>query len=193
MKRNTHLLIRRLVLPVLLPALIACQGATTTGEPEAQTAQPLVVNTITPRVEKTSLPATAAGGTGLAGQIIAESDVSGQPDEPLPDQMVLAIPVEKALEILGVGGSSLTPEELRFLKANLPQADPAITVALSGAAGDYTLLLDPGEYILCLADSESTPPGFPATTRGCGLTQVPPGELRRVDISSGFGEILLEQ
>jgi hypothetical protein len=129
----------------------------------------------------------------LVGQIIAESDVSGQPDEPLPDQMVLAVPIEKAGEILGEGGISPPAEELRFLKANLLQADPAIAFTLSDAAGNYTLLLDPGEYILCLADSESTPPGFPATTRGCGLTQVPPGELRHVDISSGFGEILLEE
>jgi hypothetical protein len=127
----------------------------------------------------------------LTGQVIAESDVSGRPDEPLPGQMVLAVPVDKAGEFLGVGGGSLTERDLRFLKASLPQADPAIAVTMSDAAGKYTLPLDPGEYILCVADTEETPPDFPATTRGCGQTQVRSGELRQVDISSGFGEILL--
>jgi hypothetical protein len=144
-------------------------------------------------VETPALPETRSASSGLTGSIVAESDVSGQPDEPLPGQMVLAVPVEKAPEILGVVMKSPAAGELRFLKADLPQADPAMTVTTSDAAGDYTLLLDPGEYILCLADTEKTPPGFPATTRGCGLTQVPPGELRRVDISSGFGEILLKE
>jgi hypothetical protein len=125
--------------------------------------------------------------------VVAESDVSGHPDVPLPGQMVLAVPIEKAGEILGAGAQQLADNELRFLKADLPRADPAIAVTLSDAAGKYTLLLEPGQYILCVADSEKTPPDFPATTRGCGRTEVPPGELRRVDISSGFGEILLLQ
>jgi hypothetical protein len=73
----------------------------------------------------------------------------------------------------------------------MPEANPAIAVTLSDADGIYTLLLDPGEYILCVADSEEIPPDFPATTRGCGQTRVVQGELRQVDISSGFGEILL--
>jgi hypothetical protein len=45
--------------------------------------------------------------------------------------------------------------------------------------------------VLCLLESEQSPPDFPATTRGCGLTTVVEGQLRTVDISSGFGEILL--
>jgi hypothetical protein len=105
--------------------------------------------------------------------------------------MVLAVLAEKSGEILGVDRQSLTERTLRFLKASLPQADPAIAITLSDADGNYTLLLDPGEYIVCVADSEETPPDFPATTRGCGQTQVIQGELRQVDISSGFGEILL--
>jgi hypothetical protein len=127
----------------------------------------------------------------LTGQIFAASDVSGRPDEPLPAQMVLAIPLLRASEILGQARLDLTDDRLRFQKARLRQADPALRVTLSDAGGNYTLLLDPGEYVVCVADSETTPPGFPATTRGCGRTEVLPGALRRVDISSGFGEILL--
>jgi hypothetical protein len=136
-------------------------------------------------------PATQAVPTGITGQVFAESDVSGQPDDLLAGQMVLAIPAGKAGEILGTGGEVLTDEKLRFIKANLARADPALAVTLSDSAGNYTLSLAPGEYILCVADSDVTPPGFPATTRGCGRTTVQPGERRRVDISSGFGEILL--
>jgi hypothetical protein len=191
MKTRLHSIIRCILLPVLLSAMAACQGATTPGEPGSQTVNPTVVSETGVRVETPALPATGAGPSGLTGQVIAESDVSGQADEPLPGQMVLAVPVEKAGETLGAGGRDPTDEELRFLKAILPQADPALAVTTTDAAGDYTLLLDPGVYILCVADSEITPPGFPATTRGCGRTQVTPGGLRRVDISSGFGEILL--
>jgi hypothetical protein len=128
---------------------------------------------------------------GLTGQVISYSDVAGQPDTPLPNQMVLGFPADKMAEILGAGKEALSDRELRFLKASLTGANPAIVSTLSGTGGEYTLFLDPGETILCVADSEKTPPDFPATTRGCGRTHVLPGELRRVDISSGFGEILL--
>jgi hypothetical protein len=105
--------------------------------------------------------------------------------------MVLAVPIDQAAGILGVGSDQLAPAQLRFLKASLAQADPAAAVTLSDADGNYTLLLDPGAYVLCVLDSEKTPPDYPAVTRGCGQAQVLAGELRQVDISSGFGEILL--
>ena len=83
----------------------------------------------------------------LTGQVVAASDVSGQPDTALPSQMVLAIPVGKAVGFLGHNRPQLSDTDLRFLKANpFAQADPAITVSLSDAAGNYTLRLDPGEY-----------------------------------------------
>ena len=193
LKLSIHSILRCILLTGLLPALMACQGPSTPGEPEAQTVHPPAVPATAATMETPTPFVTETGSAGLSGRIIAESDVSGQADQPLPGQMVLAVPLEKAAEILGAGSQSLANEELRFLKANLPQADPAITVTTSDAAGNYTLLLDPGEYVLCVADSDTMQPGFPAATRGCGRTQVPPGELRRVDISSGFGEILLEE
>jgi hypothetical protein len=122
---------------------------------------------------------------------MAASDVAGQPDEPLADQLVLAVAVEQADEVLGPGAAGLDDAGLRFLKASLPAPHPALAHTLTGAAGDYALALTPGAYVLCLADSHLSPPGFPAVTRGCGRAEVPAGAIGRVDISSGFGEILL--
>jgi hypothetical protein len=171
-----------LFLAVLISGLAACRGASPAGVPSQQISAP---------VTTTSPMAPEPKPTGLIGQVLSYSDISGQPDEPLPDQMVLAFPSEMAGEILGSGPMSLTDDELRFMKANLSGANPAIAVTLSDAAGEYTLHLDPGAYILCLADSDKIPPDFPARTRGCGRVVVARGELKRVDISSGFGEILL--
>jgi hypothetical protein len=175
----------------LLVSLQACQHIQTVDHPNNPTASPPIVANTSPPMPTPVIPTTGIGPSGLTGQVISASDVSGQPDEPLPGQSVLAIPIEKADEILGGGTSSLTNEKLRFWAARLPQKDPAIGFVLSDAAGKYTLILNPGEYILCVADSEKSPPDFPMTTRGCGRVQVPPGNLRRLDISRGFGEILL--
>jgi len=191
LKTTINSVIRCILLPGLLSGLLACQGTSSAGEQEGQIVNPPIVSETDAPMKTPAILTTMIVPAGLTGQVVAESDVSGQPDVSLPGQMVLAVPVEKAGKILGAGSERLTDEELRFLKANLPRADPAIEVTLTDAAGNYTLLLDPGEYVLCVADSEKTPPDFPATTRGCGRTQVPPGELRQVDVSSGFGEILL--
>jgi hypothetical protein len=136
-------------------------------------------------------PATAAGPTGLTGLVIAASDVAGQPDTPLPDQLVLAVAVAAADDVLGPGTSRLGDAELRNLRADLPAPHPALATTVSDAAGAYTLSLAPGDVLLCLANSDSVPPSFPARTRGCGRATVPPTAPARVDISSGFGEIIL--
>jgi hypothetical protein len=136
-------------------------------------------------------PGSSNAPSGLTGVVLSASDVSGQPDQPLAGQLLLAAPLAQAGPLLGLSASELTPERLRFLKASLPHQDPAMTLELSDSDGRYTLLLDPGPTVLCLVESEQSPPGFPAATRGCGLTTVVEGQLRRVDISSGFGEILL--
>jgi hypothetical protein len=174
----------------LLSGLLACQATSRAQKQDQPTTSLPVVATKAASMESAAIPTPQTGPVGLTGQVVAESDVSGHPDTVLSNQMVLAIPAARA-EVLGVGSHLLKDAELRFLKAKLSKADPAITSGLSDAAGNYSLLLAPGEYILCVADAENTPPSFPATTRGCGQTSVPPGKLRRVDISSGFGEIVL--
>jgi hypothetical protein len=163
-----------LLLAGLLCGLGACRPAPT-GEPSAPS----------------PAPGLTGAPSGLTGVVMSASDVSGQPDQPLAGQLLLALPLAKAGPLLGLSEAELTPERLRFLKASLPQKDPAMTLAVSDSAGRYTLLLDPVQTVLCLLESEQSPPDFPATTRGCGLTTVVEGQLRTVDISSGFGEILL--
>jgi hypothetical protein len=195
-KRVLDLIAKRVLLVGMLWVLVACRGMSPVERPEGQAADAPVAPTIAGSIPSSASPAGAptapvTQSAGLTGLIFAASDVAGQPDQPLPDQMVLAVPAAQADAILGPGAQQLGNQQLRFLKANLPQQGPAIIVTLSDAAGNYTLLLDPGEYILCVADSENAPPSFPAITRGCGLAHVAPGGLRRVDISSGFGEILL--
>jgi hypothetical protein len=188
------------VAPWLLAALLACQGPRPTAAPAAPpTAPPGLVSptaappaTATPAVTAAATaPATLAGPTGLAGLVIAASDVAGQPDAPLPDQLVLAVAVTDADDVLGPGTSTLSDAELRNLRADLPAPHPALATTVSDAAGAYTLSLAPGDHLLCLANTDTLPPSFPARTRGCGRATVPPGAPARVDISSGFGEILL--
>jgi hypothetical protein len=179
-----RLLIPGLLLAGMLMGLGACQAAPPGGELPTETPAP-------PPVSAAASTTAAREPSGLTGVVLSASDVSGQPDQPLADQLLLALPLDTAGGVLGVGSQELDPARLRFLKAGLPHRDPARAVTVSEADGRYTLLLDPGDYVLCVAEAVSTPPDFPTTTRGCGLVKVEAGQLRRVDISSGFGEILL--
>jgi hypothetical protein len=163
---------------LLLASLVACQSAS--PPPDQPTSSP-------------SPPAGPGGPSGITGQVVSASDVGGQPDVPLADQLVLAIPVESAPRLLGLNLADLTQENLRFLHTTIVSQESQITTTLTDNQGNYTLQLPPDEYVICLADAESPPAGFPVNTRGCGRVTVPSGQLLRVDISSGFGEILLEQ
>lgn len=128
--------------------------------------------------------------SGLLGQILSASDVNGIPDTPLPDQVVLAFPESTAPRILGTN-SSLTDTDLRFLKADIPAQDPKLTIAISGPDGQYQMNLPPGKYIVCLAESQDAAGAFPVSIRGCGRVNIHDDEQVGLDISSGFGEILL--
>jgi len=175
----------------LLANIQACQQLKTIEIQNDLTRSPNVVSNTPSQIATPTVLVTRINPAGLTGQVISASDVTGQPDIPLPDQMVLAVPIEKAEEILGTTSQSPTDKELRFWVAGLPQKDPAIASTLTNTSGNYVLILPPGEYILCVADSEKSPPDFPATTRGCGRVEIQPGSLHHVDISRGFGEILL--
>lgn len=181
-----------LFVPWLLAFGSACQGTSPSASPPPASVWPVGSPTpARPITAPVTAAPTRAGTTGLAGQVLAASDVSGQPDAPLADQLVLAVAADRADQVLGPGTAGLEDAELRFLKADLPAPHPALAVTLSDAAGNYALTLAPGAYLLCLADSDATPPGFPARTRGCGRVELAAGAVRRVDVSSGFGEILL--
>ncbi len=159
--------------------------------PGRATPTPALVPTTATAQPAVSPTAAVGGQRGLAGVVVAASDVTGQPDTPLADQLVLAVALAQADAILGLGGRAPTRELLRFLKADLPASDPAIVTTLSDSQGRYTLALAAGRYVLCLADATQPPPALPATTRGCGLVDVPTSGVGRADLSSGFGEVVV--
>ncbi|MFW6070474.1 MAG: hypothetical protein ACOC9X_05450 [bacterium] len=134
----------------------------------------------------------ANGQSGVRGIVTAYSDVGSQPDEPLAEQTVVILPLEAASSVLGTA-TSPAPDELRFLQTTVPEPDERVTLAVSDAAGRYEATLDPGNYVLCLADAAGpTPTDYPLAVRGCGAFMVPAGAVVEVNVSSGFGEIVLE-
>jgi hypothetical protein len=171
-----HPITRSVILLGLQFGLLACAGTKPSPEPG----------------KTTDRPGTTNQPVEISGVIFSASDVSGYPDVPLPDQIILAVPLGKAEETLGAGANRLEDRKLRFLKVKVSGADPPVNMTLSDPSGKYSLLLPPGDYVLCVLESETTPPSLPATTRGCGRAEVAPGESKHIDISSGFGEILLQ-
>jgi len=162
----------KMLIPILLAGiLIGCSANETAQPPQFES------------VNKQSI-------SGLVGQILAASDVSGIPDTPLPDQVILAFPEQATSEILGVG-ASLSESDLRFLKADITDRDQNLFMAISGPDGRYQLELPAGRYIVCLAESQSAAGAFPVSTRGCGRVTIPENIVVTLDISSGFGEVLL--
>lgn len=127
-------------------------------------------------------------GAGFWGVAFAASDAGGIPDLPLENSVVAAVPAARAPALLGV---PLEPGQLRFLKHILNQPGPHLTTTVTGPAGEYILPLEPGDYVLCLGESVAQPGSFPIDLRGCGLASLIAGEQKRVDFSSGFGEVLL--
>jgi hypothetical protein len=128
---------------------------------------------------------------GFFGRVYSASDVSGIPDTPLKNQLILAIPIGAAPDLLALD-FPLDPARLRFLRHTLPAPDPRVEVTASGEDGTYTLQLPPGDYLICLGDSQHPTERYPLDLRGCGSATLPTGEAREVNISSGYGEILLE-
>jgi hypothetical protein len=127
---------------------------------------------------------------GFYGLVYAASDAGGVPDVPLASQVILAIPAAAAGDTLG---SSLDPGQLRFLKVELRQEEALFMTTLSGPDGTYSLPLEAGEYVLCLGESQGQPGSYPISLRGCGLAMLAEGEKKRINFSSGFGEVLLEE
>jgi hypothetical protein len=127
----------------------------------------------------------------VSGTVIAESDVRGQPDTPLAQQAVVLIPLDL---LQGLAGSALrlTDNALRFMSVSLQEGQRGIVTGLTDAEGQYALAVPPGEYALCLADSEGVDPaGLPLAIRGCGRVRVEPGKVTTANVSSGYREILV--
>lgn len=173
------------------PTVPAATPAATTAAPEEPNQTPVLTGTEDSVMTTTPGRTSQPPASGLAGLIFSASDVTGQADTPLPDQAIVAIPEAEAAGILGLS-SPPTAEQLRFLKATIGAARPQMGVTVSDAQGKYSLALPAGGYILCVGEENtSAPASFPLRTRGCGQVSVPPSGVKTVDISSGFGEILL--
>jgi hypothetical protein len=158
----------------------ACQVVSTEG------AAPLTLPTA-------SAESKAESVSGVSGVVIAESDVRGQPDTPLAQQVVVLIPLDVLQGLVG-SDRPLTDKQLRFLSVSIKEEHRGLVTGLTDAKGQYALAVPPGAYALCLADSEDADPaGLPLQTRGCGRVVVEPAQVTTADVSSGFREILLSK
>lgn len=159
----------------------------------AQTSATAAPRATTPAPTAAAAPQTSAAGvSGISGAVIAASDVGGQPDQPLPGQLVVAIPIDLVGSLPGGPGGAPSDRDLRFLAVTVERQQNGVVTTLADAGGRYNLALAPGDYALCLADSSGAQPaGFPLTTRGCGRVAVQQGSVRAINISSGMGEIVL--
>ena len=127
--------------------------------------------------------------SGVEGTVIAESDVMFESDMVMTDQLVLIFPQEATSSLVG---RKVDSSELRFLRETISELNEGIETTLTDNDGQFSFFLPPGYYVLCLADlDEQTSDSFPITTRGCGQVMVQSNIMRQVNISSGFGEILL--
>lgn len=177
--------------PTTQPATPQGAGTAPTATAGSQTSATAAPRATTPA--PTAAPQTnAAGVSGISGAVIAASDVGGQPDRPLPGQLVVAIPIDLVGSLPGGPGGAPSDRDLRFLAVTVERQQNGVVTTLADAGGRYNLALAPGDYALCLADSSGAQPaGFPLTTRGCGRVAVQQGSVRAINISSGMGEIVL--
>ena len=135
----------------------------------------------------------------VSGTVVSESDVAGQPDTPLAGATVIVMPLDALAAMAGLPHGEPSDQELRFLSFSIDREVAGMAVDVTDAQGHYALALPAGEYGLCLAYSEgeaSTAPGesqLPLGVRGCGRLLLQEGQTRVVNVSSGFGEILLEE
>ena len=188
MARRFSLFAQWLLLGLLALPLVSCEGGTVdnpTNEPEEAT--PVTTGEET-RSE------TDAAGARLTGTVIAESDVGSLPDEPLSDQLVLLLPLDEAPRLLGAS-SSTDDGGFRFLHTTIEQSSPALSTLRTGPNGAVSFGgLDAGGYVLCLADATGESMNAPPyDTRGCAPLTLEKGETLDVEVSSGFGEIVLRE
>ena len=187
-----HSLLVRFVLVMGLAWSLAACGSPTPAPP-TETARPAAQQTPPPSPPSES-GQEDSGPAHISGHVVSASDVSGQPDVPLVRQVVIALPLATLRDM---ADQPLTEADLRFFSHLLPGALPGAILALTDARGTYALELAPGTYALCLAYPAAgtaegpQPTDFPLEVRGCGRLDLATGQARTVDVSVGFGEILL--
>jgi hypothetical protein len=167
-------------MPPTPPSTVAPTEEVTSTQVASTEVTPLATEPITP----------TSAQIGITGVVIAESDVGSQPDTPLGDQIVVAIDEEDASTLLGLPAGDWDTQALRFLHTSVSSSADGVFITRTDGDGRYMLPLEPGIYALCLADSAAD--GVTLELRGCGRVEVTVGAVQMVNISGGFGEILLE-
>ena len=186
-----------LLLGGCLLALAAC-GAEATPQPTA-TGPPAATQTVAPGPSPAVTPGEDGELARVSGTVISESDVAGQPDTPLAGAAVIVMPLDALATMAGLPPGEPSDQELRFLSFTIDREVAGMSADVTDAQGHYELALPAGEYGLCLAYGEGdagTVPGepeLPLSVRGCGRLVLQEGQTLVVDVSSGFGEILLEE
>jgi hypothetical protein len=111
---------------------------------------------------------------------------------------VVVIPLEVLAGLAGAPPAELSDRDLRFLSLTVEQEVAGMAVDITDGQGRFGLELPAGEYGLCLAYGEGDGGSVtselrpPFSIRGCGRLLLEAGQVQRVTVSSGFGEILVE-
>ena len=128
------------------------------------------------------------GKAVLFGQVFIDSDVETLPSMPASGGVVVAISGaawRKISEQMGFQRDSLHRAQFGFRREWL--RDIAARAAMDDG-GRWVLTLDPGSYVLCLANLGGVPPDsaeYPISVHGCfPLVDVLPGK-KKVDIHAG--------
>ena len=126
----------------------------------------------------------------IRGQAMRKSDVVQDPNTPINEAFLLAIPSEEFDLLLEEAGLSRAPTNrlmsLLVLTEELFEKYVEAS-ATSQQNGDYELQVPPGNYFLCLANLglPRQPEVFPADVYGCSEITVPEGTQLIQDIFWG--------
>jgi len=128
---------------------------------------------------------------GIAGKLIGQSDVMGQPDAFLPGVVFVVAPQKMEALLLQIGAEPSRPLH-PILSHSFSEEDfqrTATLVDLIEKEGDYHLDVPPGDWWLCLGNvgSLSSTLTFPLYLNGCGMVKVEAGKLLKKDITWGEG------
>lgn len=132
----------------------------------------------------------------LIGRAMTKSDVATEPDRPLRETLVLAIPSTDLDPLLAaIGMADDRAKELGRLGFRLSEDLFQSYVEASAATGQngwYALEVPPGDYILCLANlgSSDAVKKLPANVYGCIEVSVSEGERVTQDLFWSMGGVL---
>jgi hypothetical protein len=131
----------------------------------------------------------AAGDDRIRGEVVAVSDVVGEPDAPVSEGWVLAVPEDRVEELWTASDRDAPrPESLPYWNPTLPAAIvdelDAVVVEVDDD-GSFVLDVTPGPHLVCLLERPD-----PLLPFGCDLGTLEPDSPVR--LTAGEGGIRLE-